>query len=293
VEREGNINQEISNNKESILNQYSDLFEEYDIKNAPLYLEKETTLQTGLHRIVLTEISPFVISSKDKKNIWDLNLNNTDDLMIILEAERFAFDRRNSSDIRYQMKNIFSQGKEYNIRILPYNDSHSSEVLNYLLKRKMAIYKNKQVIHYPKSSFLLNPKRYTTVSTPEQIIHEYGKLFNKVTTNDKSLYYELTNLNDIHNEEERFICTEHNTYTISSKNGDIWNLEIKNKEIAHKLFSQLDPLKMQDTKLENEKQNNIRINDLDICLKYISPSLTNSEYILNTLERRRSYLLQK
>lgn len=151
----------------------------------------------------------------------------------------------------------------------------------------------------PTTSFLTERDKYLGLFTPEQIKEEYPFQFTQTILDEKTpLLIELSpkKQEQRDKEKERFILTFKNIFIISSE-GDynIWDLDMTDKTILRTLAVGAIPLAK--INLQSEKSIDMIVYvpgyDRKIKITHLPPTPKSSEYIKETLNRRKSLLQEK
>ena len=125
--------------KEQILEAYYELFEELNIDILPFYIEKLGENTTRAHRLVITPSGVVAIASEDKHHIWEMDFE-TDEGKHLLGVANNLSSQVQSRDIHELIPVLRTDEQTYYLRLLPYYDQKSSEVMIDFLNMKYATY---------------------------------------------------------------------------------------------------------------------------------------------------------
>ncbi|KKP63987.1 MAG: hypothetical protein UR61_C0057G0003 [candidate division WS6 bacterium GW2011_GWE1_34_7] len=143
--------------------------------------------------------------------------------------------------------------------------------------------------------FLTKPEEYLAISTPDQLVDEYPQHFEKTQLINEQITFERSCNNRGGTETERFFCTSRTICTISSDGKyDIWDLNMTDPQVLTSIAIKVNGLRIrnQDTKTNRTETTEIAGYDRKVKVTYLPPTKENSDYIIETLNRRRE-LLQK
>ena len=141
--------------------------------------------------------------------------------------------------------------------------------------------------------FLTKPEEYLAISTPDQLVDEYPQHFEKTQLINEQITFERSCNNRGGTETERFFCTSRTICTISSDGKyDIWDLNMTDPQVLTSIAIKVNGLKIrnQGTNVTKTETTEIAGYGRKVNVTYLPPTKENSDYIIETLNRRRQLL---
>lgn len=138
--KESGFQGELINNDLDILERYPDVFFEKQIGDHSYYIEKpleEDKIAT--FRFFITPSGAVAVSSLKSEDIWSLTGEKEKDIPLLLEVDSIVSETR-SLDMHDLVKEMHFCSNTYFLRILPYSDKHTSNVITCFLDKR---YKSK------------------------------------------------------------------------------------------------------------------------------------------------------
>jgi len=125
------------NSQKDLLNRYPHLFTEHYLDEQSYYLENPNQQKLGLFRFMIFPAGILAVSSFRKDDIWDIETFRYRD-MLLLTINEVLKDKVESkkTDIKDLVQELHFDSNEYFLRILPYSDRHSSEVITSILDQR-------------------------------------------------------------------------------------------------------------------------------------------------------------
>jgi hypothetical protein len=121
--------------KEDILDRYPNLFTYYSLdKKRSLYIENPNPVKPGLFRFMILPAGVVAVSSLKKDSIWDIE--NYRFRVGLIDTIDDIVKEKNESGTKYipnLVQELHYETEEYFLRILPYSDRHSSDVITCIL----------------------------------------------------------------------------------------------------------------------------------------------------------------
>jgi len=90
----------------------------------------------NLWRFIITPSGPVAVSSVRKNSIWDIDFESEKDKSFLPILD-MTMENRKGNNIQNLVTKIIREDDIYYLRMLPYNDERSSEILLSELDRKM------------------------------------------------------------------------------------------------------------------------------------------------------------
>ncbi len=145
--------------------------------------------------------------------------------------------------------------------------------------------------------WLVDPQAHETVFTPQQILDRYPYQFaSKHIDNDNLnkpaiVFEQWSEAIESHNEKDRFVFVGDTIYTLTSDSVNVWRLALGYDRIVDAIHSSATVAKVRNKELDKPSTYPIEIQEygLSLNLNYIPPTVENSKYIIETLDRRKSY----
>lgn len=139
--RDNVLSQEVFNNEQEILDRYNGLFFEKEFDEEPYYIEKAEPETNPSFRFFLTPGGVVAVSSFEPRDIWSLTGEKDTEQALLLQLNIITKENR-SFAVEDLVKELHSYSKIYFLRILPYGDKQSYEVIKRVLDPRYAQYKN-------------------------------------------------------------------------------------------------------------------------------------------------------
>ena len=119
-----------------ILETYGALFQPIYIGTEDYFIEKKMKNTQSLWRFIITPSGPVAVSSVRKNSIWDIDFESEKDesFLPILDI---TMENCKDNDIQNLVTKIIREDDTYYLRMLPYDDERSSEILLSELDSKM------------------------------------------------------------------------------------------------------------------------------------------------------------
>lgn len=122
-----------------ILERYPNTFFEKEIGEHSYFIEKPLEDIPGSFRFFITPSGAVAVSSLIPEQIWSLTGEKDNDIPLLLEVDKVVSEIR-SLDIHDLVQEMHFCSSTYFLRILPYSDKHTSNVIKCFLDRR---YKSK------------------------------------------------------------------------------------------------------------------------------------------------------
>lgn len=139
--KDNGLSNEVFNNEQEILDRYKGLFFEKEFDEEPYYIEKGNPEKNSSFRFFLTPGGAVAVSSFVPSEIWSLTGERDTDQALLLQLNIVARENR-SFAVEHLVKELHSYSKIYFLRILPYGDTLSFEVIKTLLDPRYEAYKS-------------------------------------------------------------------------------------------------------------------------------------------------------
>ncbi len=133
--RESGLHVDLINNDLDILERYPDVFFEKQIGEHSYYIEKPVEDKIATFRFIITPSGAVAVSSLKSEDIWSLNGEKEKDVPLLLEVDNIVSGTR-SLDMHDLVKEMHFCSNTYFLRILPYSDKHTSNVIKCFLDRR-------------------------------------------------------------------------------------------------------------------------------------------------------------
>ena len=142
----------------------------------------------------------------------------------------------------------------------------------------------------PDTDYLNDPDRFLAITNTEQLVDEFGGMFDKTMLGDKVSIYLEKNQYGEDTPEERFLATD--TSLVILKGEGVWDMSKEDQELLETVHKTLVTIKVAAGGYSSKFDKDILVNGKIINVKYKPYTLNTSEYILEEL-RKRKKLLQK
>lgn len=123
---------------EDILNRYPGLFTQHNLDDEILYyLENPVTHIETQFRFMILPAGVVSVSSLKQEDIWNIeNYKLKNFLILTINDIAKSTNNLGTRDIKQLVKDLHFDTDEYFLRVLPYSDKHSSEVIKTILDRR-------------------------------------------------------------------------------------------------------------------------------------------------------------
>lgn len=124
--------------KEDILNKYPELFTKHDLDSKEsFYIENPNPQKLGLFRFMILPAGVVAISSLKKDTAWDIeNCQSNGDFLNELNNLVGEKIESGTRDMHHLVQELHYGREEYFLRILPYSDKQSSNVITSILDQR-------------------------------------------------------------------------------------------------------------------------------------------------------------
>jgi len=136
------------------------------------------------------------------------------------------------------------------------------------------------------TDYLNNPDEFLSVSNTEQLMEEFGDMFEETMLYYRMLIYLEKNQYGDNPPEERFFVTP--TSFITLKGDGVWDMDKNDQEFLSDVYMTLSSTKVTNNMLGKY----IVIHDKNIKVTYKPYTAETSDYVIKELKRREE-LLQK
>lgn len=126
---------DLINNDLDILERYPNSFFEKQLGEHSYYIEKPLENVSGSFRFFITPSGAVAVSSLIPEEIWSLTGQRDNDIPLLLEVDNIVSETR-SLDIHDLVKEMHFCSNTYFLRILPYSDKHTSNIIKCFLDRR-------------------------------------------------------------------------------------------------------------------------------------------------------------
>ena len=138
-----------------------------------------------------------------------------------------------------------------------------------------------------------NLESKSVIDSTEQLIQEFGDVFDKMPTSNisENIYVEKVGKNKENDEEERFFATEDILGTVIAYDSNVWDLDLTNEKLINKITEALIAIKttIEDSEDIDKFDTNIEFNGKLINVTY-EPYSESSDYIVRELSERGELL---
>ena len=130
---DNSVYSDLFNSKEDILDRYGELFEKEELDDSQYYLELHTSDESDVFRFIITPSGFVGVSSLDRERIWEIDINSDEDKRLLTKLDKIVGENSNTDDIKKLVREFRSDNETYFLRILPYSQKNTSEVLKCVL----------------------------------------------------------------------------------------------------------------------------------------------------------------
>ena len=139
------------------------------------------------------------------------------------------------------------------------------------------------------TDYLNNPEKFLSISSTDQLIEEFGDMFEETKLYRVPIYLEKKQYGD-NPPEERFLATH--TSLVTLRGDSIWNMDKDDQEFLEGVHKALTLMKVAVEGEGTEFDKDIVVNGKTINVTYEPYTVDTSEYVIREL-RERKELLQK
>lgn len=144
------------------------------------------------------------------------------------------------------------------------------------------------------TDYLNNPDEFLSISNTEQLLDEFGDMFEETKLYRVPVYLEK-NVYTENPPEERFIAikTEPNTSLATLRGEGIWDMDKNDQDFLEGVHKAVGLIKVAVTGDGTEFDKDIVINGKNINVTYEPYTVDTSEYVIRELNERKELLQKK
>ncbi len=140
------------------------------------------------------------------------------------------------------------------------------------------------------TDFLNNPDEFLSISNTEQLIQEFGDIFEETKLYRVPIYLERKpDEGDL--PEERFLATH--TSLVTLRGQDIWDMDKNDQEFLEGVHKALTLIKVAIEREGTEFDRDIVVHGKNINVTYEPYTVDTSEYVIRELNERKELLQKK
>jgi len=140
------------------------------------------------------------------------------------------------------------------------------------------------------TDFLNNPDEFLSISNTEQLIDEFGDMFDQTMLYKVPIYLEKNQYGE-NTPEERFLATH--TSLVTLRGQDIWDMDKDDQEFLEGVHKALTLMKVAIERGSTEFNREIVVHRKDINVTYEPYTVDTSEYVIRELNERKELLQKK
>ncbi|HQI92911.1 MAG TPA: hypothetical protein PLE98_02830 [Candidatus Dojkabacteria bacterium] len=140
------------------------------------------------------------------------------------------------------------------------------------------------------TDFLNNPDEFLSISNTEQLIDEFGDMFDQTMLYKVPIYLEKNQYGE-NTPEERFLATH--TSLVTLRGQDIWDMDKNDQEFLEGVHKALTLIKVAIEREGTEFDRDIVVHGKNINVTYEPYTVDTSEYVIRELNERKELLQKK
>ena len=140
------------------------------------------------------------------------------------------------------------------------------------------------------TDFLNNPDEFLSISNTEQLIEEFGDMFDQTMLYKVPIYLEKNQYGK-NTPEERFFATHTSLATLRGEG--VWDMDKDDQEFLEGVHKALTLMKVAIERGSTEFNREIVVHRKDINVTYEPYTVDTSEYVIRELNERKELLQKK